>query len=359
VPARLRVVVVGEFAPDRFGLHIAETLAEMGHDVTTFQMRNRPMADGAVRRGVQKVRDVLESTVLERLPAARRRRAERLAGAATGADLVLLTYDYLLPAEVALVRARSGARLVLWYPDAIINMGRMAFLAAPYEALFFKDPYLVHTLRELSVGPVYYLPEAFNPHRHRLPPGPVDRSDYACDITTAGTLHAPRLGVFRQLTDYDVRIWGDPAPWWLDAGPVGRMHQGRHVVNQEKAVAFTSASVVLNTLHPSEVWGVNARAFEAAGIGAFQMIDWRPGLDQLFEEGGEIVSFRGVPDLRERLTHYLGRPDLRLEIAERGRVRAAAEHTFGLRLNVLLESVFGSTQGYPLPPFAQTGLAVQ
>jgi spore maturation protein CgeB len=106
---------------------------------------------------------------------------------------------------------------------------------------------------------------------------------------------------------------------------------------------------VLNTLHPSEIWGLNARAFEAAGVGAFQMVDWRPGLEQLFEDGREIVTFRGIADLRERLTHYLADPDGRLSIARNGRDRAAADHTYALRLRLLMETVYGPGDGYPLP----------
>lgn len=70
------------------------------------------------------------------------------------------------------------------------------------------------------------------------------------------------------------------------------MHQGGQALNHEKVRAFRGAKVVVKNLHYGEVLGVNARTFEAAGAGAFQMVDWRPGLGQLFEDGKELIAFR-------------------------------------------------------------------
>ena len=346
-----RVVVAGEFGPDRFGVHIAETLEAMGCAVTRYEMRKPPIGGSPLRHRVHMTRELLDQTVFQRLPLVRRRRLEALAARAekNGAEVVLFTHDYLLPAEVEYLKSRTGAQMALWFPDHIANMGRMACLAAPFDALFFKDPYMVHVLRDLAAGAVHYLPEAFNPERHRLPDGPIDRSGYVCDVTTAGTLHVARFAVFRQLADLDVRIWGDPPPRWLDAGVVARMHQGRYVADGEKAIAFTSARVVLNTLYPAEVWGLNARAFEAAGVGAFQMVDWRPGLAQLFDDGTEVVSFRGMAHLRERLAHFLERPDEREAIAAAGQARARRDHTYALRLAMLLGTLSGQLTAYPEP----------
>ncbi|HLA63659.1 MAG TPA: glycosyltransferase [Rhodothermales bacterium] len=339
-----RVFIPGEFYPDSFASHIAETLEAMGCQVMRYAIRpDRGVGTGAFRQRLWMARELLNTTVLQRLPIARRRALERLAAAAVrfAPDIVLFTYDYLLPGEVAELKARTGARFALWYPDAISNLGRMACVAAPFDALFFKDPYMVEVLRDLARGAVHYLPEAYNPARHRLPDGPFDRAPYVCDVATAGSLHVPRFSVFRQLRDYDCKIWGPAPPWWLDVSEVEGMHQRRYVINEEKAVAFTSARVLLNTLYPSEVEGLNVRAFEAAGVGAFQMLDWRPGLADFFEDGRELVSFRGMADLKQKLAYYLARPEERAAIAAAGQARAQREHTYAHRLALLLRILGG------------------
>jgi spore maturation protein CgeB len=75
----------------------------------------------------------------------------------------------------------------------------------------------------------------------------------------------------------------------------------------ERVRAFRGAKIVVNNLLYTEMWGLNARCFEAAGAGAFQMVDWRPGLAQLFEDGPEIVRFSGAPNLRTKIAHWLPR----------------------------------------------------
>ena len=220
---------------------------------------------------------------------------------------------------------------------------------APYDGLFFKDPYIVHVLAGVVASPVYYLPECFNPERHCLPEGEVPGAEYRCDITTAGNQHSWRVAFYKHLAGYDVKLWGPPAPLWMPAGSVAAMHQGRLVLNQDKARAFLGAKIVLNNLHYGEIWGLNVRTFEAAGIGAFQMVDWRPGLGQLFEDGKELVSFKRMDDLREKVDYWLNHPEERLAIANAGKIRAHAEHTYRLRLSLLLDSLAQRANGFPMP----------
>jgi len=136
---------------------------------------------------------------------------------------------------------------------------------------------------------------------------------------------------------------------WMTPGQVGPMHQGRCVYYEEKAKAFRGARIVVNNLHYGETWGVNVRCFEAAGAGAFQMVDWKPGLSQLFEDGKELISFRSVDELKQRIDFWLPRHAERRVIADAGMRRAHAEHTYRLRLKLLLDTLSGSAKGYAIP----------
>jgi spore maturation protein CgeB len=265
-------------------------------------------------------------------------------------DVVVVTHDFLLPAEVAELKRRTRALVAMWFPDSIANFGRGFFMTAAYDALFFKDPYVVQILGHVLKGPLYHLPECFNPERHWLPEEAIGRDPaYQCDITTAGTQHSYRVAFFNHLVDYNVKVWGNPAPLWMPTGPVNRMYQGRGVYNHDKVRAFRGAKIVVNNLLYSETWGLNARAFEAAGAGAFQMVDWKPGLSQLFEDGKELISFTDIADLRNRIGYWLPREAERRAVAEAGMRRAHAEHTYAQRLELLLDSLAGTQQGYPVP----------
>lgn len=347
-----RILVVGKFYSEGFALHISETLAAMGHTVRRFEPGFRAVGiGGRIGHRLDQTRGVIYSAI-DRVPIVRARRMRALWQVADEGplDVVIVCHDFLWPAEVAELKRRTGAQIAMWFPDSLVNFGRAYFMNASYDHLFFKDPYIVQALGGVLKKPVHYLPECFNPVRHWLPEDAIGREPvYQCDIATAGNQHSWRVAFFKNCSEYDVKLWGNPAPLWMTTGSVAPMHQGRGVYNHDKVRAFRGAKIVINNLHYSEIWGVNARCFEAAGAGAFQMVDWRPGLNHLFEDGKELISFRSVEDLKSKIEYWLPRESERRAVASSGMRRALAEHTYALRLAALLETIAGNRRGYPMP----------
>jgi spore maturation protein CgeB len=79
------------------------------------------------------------------------------------------------------------------------------------------------------------------------------------------------------------------------------------------------------------------------------MVDWRPGLNQLFEDGKELISFTNINDLKQKIGYWLPREAERRAIAEAGMHRVHKEHTYALRLGLLLDTLAGTQRGYPTP----------
>jgi spore maturation protein CgeB len=348
--ASMNICVVGQFYAEGFALHIAETLTDMGHFVVRHEAGLKVRRRNGVFQRANQARNLLYG-ISDKVPAIRAIRMRKLWQQVESRplDVVLVCHDWLLPEEVSELRRRSRAQVAMWFPDHIANLGPGYFLNAPYDAVFVKDPFIVQALESAMRCPIFYLPECFNPGRHRLVDAGLPKNGYDCDITTAGNMHSWRALVFSHLAEFDVRVWGPRAPLWLPLGAVEQMCQGRSVYDAEKAAAFLSAKIVLNTLHYGEVWGVNVRAFEAAGIGAFQMIDWRPGLAQLFREDHELIAYRGIEDLKAKIRYWLPRDAERRTIAVAGYRRAHSEHTYRHRLDLLLSSLCGRERGYAMP----------
>ena len=348
----MNILVVGKFYPEAFGLHIAESLEAMGHRVLRFEPGLGILRDstGPFRRLRQGIGVVQE--VAMRIPAIKKLDSYNLSRKCkdNAVDLTLVTHDYLLPQEVSRVKRLTGAPIVLWHPDHIANCGKFMFLNAPYDFLFFKDPYIVQVfLRELG-KPACYLPECCNPVHHRIVDlTEEDRRRYSCDISTAGNLNPNRVAFFQHLTGYHVKIWGTLPPAWLDTSAISPMIMGQLVLNEEKAKAFRVAKIVVNNLYPAEIWGLNCRAFEIPACGGFQLVNWRPGISQLFREGKEVVSFQDVEDLKKKVAHYLAREEERQAVADAGFKRAQQEHTYIKRIALLLDTVAGAAKGFPLP----------
>ncbi|MEE2677934.1 MAG: glycosyltransferase [Myxococcota bacterium] len=346
----MKILVIGVFDLETDESHIAQTLEQMGHDV----VRWRPQRGGGHRKrfgGAAGAIVGLWDAAISRAPVCQTRRLRSLLETCeVGVDLTIVCHDFLTPFQVAKLKEKTGTPVVLWFLDHVGVFGKGMFMAANYDYRFFKDPYIVAVLTDqYGLGNVYYLPECCNVHAL----GEARPSEeYSCDIAIDGSLHAFRVSVLSRLSRYRVKVWGDSAPWWIRAPGVDAMSQHRFVAGEEKAVALCSAAIVLNTLHPAEIWGVNRRAFEAAGAGAFQLLHWKPGLSQLFEDGSEVVSFRTIDELGPLIDYYLGHPEERAPIARAGRIRAFSDHTFDMRLELMFATVGGAAHGYERPEMA-------
>lgn len=350
----MKIFIIGKFGTEMQAEHMAGVFEQMGHAVTRYRrgVKYAPKASNLWKRWIQ-VKNVLFD-LAGRFGTVREWRAGNLVDEVrqTSPDLVLVPHDYLTPAQIQMVRDVVDTRIVMWFPDGMANFGSAMFLGADYDALFFKDPYVVQYLKGKLDTSVYYLPQCYHREKHRLGGETLtkaERDKFECEITTAGNLYAYRQAFFRQLDDYDVKIWGAAPPMWMKHPVIMEMYEGEFVYNETKAAAFLGAKVVLNNMHPHEVYGLNKRAFEACGIGAFQILDWTPGLSQLFEPGEEVVVFRNMEGLKGKLNYYLEHEDKRRRIAEAGKQRAIKEHTYEDRLELILKTVFGDAEGFPMP----------
>jgi spore maturation protein CgeB len=337
----IRVVVLGDSHADSFAENIEMTLAGYGLPVTLVDPRLHrawPVANSrsnrlthyldGLSRKIDPVRHIAD------IPTAR-------ALAAADPDLVLSTDGYLTPTQVARWRRLTPrATWALWYPDCLANLSDQVALVADWDHLFFKDTYLVDLLRTRTRLPAHYLPEACNPLRHRSfePPSPDERIRYGCDVTLAGNIYPYRARIIETLPEQvSVKLHGDLPRLVADAR-VRSAFTGLYVTDREKALAYTCAKIVLNTLHYAEVNSVNARLFEATGCGGFVVTHANRDLVNLFCSGQEVVAVDSLPELHQAILHYVTADEERARIAKAAQQRAHREHTYLHRLQSLFET---------------------
>lgn len=347
----MKFLLIGTMEQESFASHISETLVKMGHAVLHYNPA--PISfkgTGTVTFRVNQLYQVYHS-ITSQVKAFRRKRIAGLWKIVEKEtiDVTIVTHDFLWPEEVQILKDKSRSAIAMWFPDHLANFGKGFFMNAPYDFLFFKDPYIVQLFKDVLTSKVFYLPECFNPDKHWLRDSDEITPEFRCDITTAGNFHSWRTAFFKHLKDFDVKFWGNPPPFWMPDTHLKAMYQGRSVFNHDKAKAFLGAKIVVNNLHFGEMWGLNARAFEAAGIGAFQIVDWRPGIDDLFIDGEEIIMFKGIADLKSKIKCWLANPTGRSEIARAGKERAYKEHTYQLRLELMIDTIFDNKQGFKMP----------
>ena len=122
--------------------------------------------------------------------------------------------------------------------------------------------------------------------------------------------------------------------------------RGRWISEETATIVYNSSKLALNphssTTHElMDLEGdfINPRTFALAATGCFQLVDYRPPLEELFEVGSEVVVYRSLEELRELIDHYLANPDESEQIAQRARERALKDHTYERRMERILEIV--------------------
>jgi len=317
-------------APDYFAENVGDALQRLGHVVTQL--------GSAHPRGRSRLVDRAAGLARQALPRLDERAQNRIARAALEADCeIVINLDaYLVPRVVTQLRS-SGARVAFWFPDSVANLGRQLMLLAPYDAIFFKEPCLTDRLRAVLGLPVYYLPQACNPRWHR----PITPAGTEPFLVIAGNMYPSRVRLLERLIAKGIplRLYGDGFPRWVGETAAQAVHTGCYVAREEKARVFRSAAGVLNTMHPSEMSGVNSRLFEAAGCGAAVITEFRPTVPELFAVGKEVLAFHDFDDLVEQATKLLSERGLTAQIGDAATQRAHRDHTYDLRVTAILEKL--------------------
>jgi spore maturation protein CgeB len=210
-------------------------------------------------------------------------------------------------------------------------------LLAPYDALFFKEPHIVEHLKANLGVPIYYLPEACNTRWHR----PLTAAGTEPYLVIAGNMYPSRVKLLERLAAKGVplRLYGSEFPRWLGDTTLRSAHTGRCIFREEKARVFRSAAGVLNTLHPAEIAGVNARLFEATGCGAAVITEFRPAIPKLFTIDEEVLVFHDFDQLVDQSTRLLNEAGLTAALGDAATHRSHREHTYELRLTSILEKL--------------------
>lgn len=325
-----RIGVIGPVAPDYFAENVGDALQRRGHEVTQLGAAHTRRRSQLINRAAALARHAL--------PRLDERAQDRIVRAALDADCeIVVNLDaYLMPRAVTRLRS-NGARVAFWFPDAVSNLGRQLMLLAPYDAIFFKEPWLVDCLRATLGLPVYYLPQACNPRWHR----PVTAAGTEPCLVMVGNMYPSRVRLLERLIAKGIplKLYGGGFPRWIGETPARAAHTGRTILREEKARVFRSAAGVLNTMHPAEINGVNSRLFEAAGCGAAVLTEFRPTIPELFTIGQEMLVFHDFDELIEQATRLLSEQGLTARLGDAAAHRAHRDHTYDLRVTAILEKL--------------------
>lgn len=237
----------------------------------------------------------------------------------------------------------EGMATVMWFVEDYKVLDYWRYYAPLYDAfaVIQKEPF-ISELAQCGQPNAFYLPLAALPDFHK--PTVLDKKErniYGSDISFLGAGYPNRRLAFRQLGNRNFKIWG--SDWDGESVLKDRIQKNGARISEEESVKIYNASTINLNLHSSVQAKdlvppgdfVNPRTFELAAMGAFQLVDKRSLMPELFDEN-ELATFSTVNEMIEKIDHYLKTPEERKKLAQAARARVLKDHTYEKRMEKLI-----------------------
>ncbi len=259
-------------------------------------------------------------------------------------DLVLAMAQAPLSHQALKRLQRDKVATAMWFVEDFRLFTYWQSYAPFYDlfAVIQKDPFL-DQLTTLGVANALYLPLAAQPDFHRpLELSAQDQRLFGSDLSFMGAGYPNRRLAFREFTGMDFKIWGND--WEEDPVLAPLVQRGGARVSSEDCVKIFNASKINLNLHSSVRVDqlisrgdfVNPRTFEVAACGAFQLVDQRELLPELFGPD-ELATFTDLRGLKDGIEYFLRHPEERTAMAHKARQRTLRDHTYAARMQTLMD----------------------
>jgi len=260
-------------------------------------------------------------------------------------NLIICTYRFIHPACVELLKKELlNIPVIHINPDALTTFEYQQIFVSPYDFYFTKDPYIADFMKTKMNLNAYYLPESFNKRLHRKPN--VERSELEektnIDVLAFGYLYPYRTNMIEKLIDagINVAMFGLKPKQFFNR-KLEKYFRNEWIAGERKSELLYGARIVFNNFHYAEIGSVNCKFFEIAGIGAFQICDYRPTVDDYSIIPSSKFTYKTIGEAIELIRYYLGQPQLRHKLAEEQYEHFQQHHTYEHRLKQVLSIVFG------------------
>ena len=150
-----------------------------------------------------------------------------------------------------------------------------------------------------------------------------------------------RLTYLSQLGRYSLKVWGDEGWKRIERDGLRYMGYAGHKYEINKIYSGSSINIDVNRLYQPDM--VNMRVFDIMACGGFVIAEYSEDLKELFEIDDEVVTFKTLNELDEKVEYYLSNADKAKEIAYRGMTAVRERHTIQSRVKRMLSIVNGKS----------------
>ena len=235
----------------------------------------------------------------------------------------------------------------MWFVENYRHLTYWRQLAGGYDYWFvIQQASCFEALKRAGARYVSYLPMAADPVLHRpLRLTAAEQDEYGADVSFVGAGYANRRALLPGWlsSDRSFKLWGNE--WEGAEGLTSVLQRGGARIDTETCTKIFNATSVNMNLHSCAGDGldpeadfVNPRTFELAACGAFQLVDERSLMADLFATN-EMVRFTTAAEVPLLIRTWLADATGRRAIAEAAHCRVLAQHTYEHRMRELLATI--------------------
>ena len=167
----------------------------------------------------------------------------------------------------------------------------------------------------------------------------IDELGLADPALLAGEIAASekRLGYLANLGKLGLRVWGDAGWRIIEGHGVQYMGNAGHRRELTSVYNHSRINVDVGRVYQNDI--VTMRVYDVLSCGSFILAEHNAALEEVFDVGVELESYRTAEELRAKASYYLEHPAEAQAIAERGRDAVHRRHTIARRLEHMLEAM--------------------
>lgn len=236
-----------------------------------------------------------------------------------------------------------------WEPRSwIVDIGQYA----DYTLVQYKDVTEIKKLQDLGISPIGFWWQGIDPEI--MLPKDIPKTKSVIFMANNSNFlqgHQERRDLIEAIIelDIDLHLYGVGWEYLADRSQV-YLHP--LVQGEDFARACSTAKVSLGLGSVSNVYFYNSwpRMFNSMASGAFHLTKYFPGLETIFQNRKHLVWYHSIPEAVELINYYLVHTEEREEIAQAGRQKVLANHTWDHRVDEMLR-YFKQYQQQNLTPY--------
>ncbi len=221
-------------------------------------------------------------------------------------------------------------------------VGQIAYPLPPKENLYGYDlilssfPHYVDKFKRMGIDSAR-LNWCFEPRINRH----LKKTRDSYDVTFVGgfSVHHSKGNDFLEKLAKKTKVdfWGYGVNQLKPGSAIRKSYHGE-LWGIDMYQVFSQSKIVVNRhINISGQYANNMRLFEATGVGAMLLTDYKPNIEEFFRVDKEIVTYKDTEELIAKSRYYLKHQHRLDEISRAGKKRTLRDHNYRKRMKELME----------------------